>query len=48
LLIWKSNIIHQKSTISFLALLLLALALFVPLFLTTGVGPFDFWWGYTR
>ncbi len=40
----KSNIINQKSSITLLAVLLLALALFVPLFLTTGVGPFDFWW----
>ncbi len=28
-------------------LLLLALALFVPLFLTQGIGPFDFWWWMT-
>ncbi len=30
-----------------LRLLLLALALFVPLFLTQGLGPFDFWWWIT-
>jgi len=33
-----------KSTI---CVLLLALALFVPLFITSGVGPFDFWWWMT-
>ena len=34
----------MKST---LAILVLALALFVPLFITTGIGPFDFWWWIT-
>jgi len=33
-----------KST---LGVLLLALALFIPLFLTGGVGPLDFWWWIT-
>jgi membrane protease YdiL (CAAX protease family) len=28
-------------------LCLLALALFIPLFLTEGIGPFDFWWWMT-
>ncbi len=30
-----------------LRLLLLALVVFVPLFLTQGIGPFDFWWWMT-
>ena len=34
----------MKSTV---AILVLALALFVPLFITTGIGPFDFWWWIT-
>jgi membrane protease YdiL (CAAX protease family) len=47
LLIRKRKIINQKSSIVSFAVLLLALALFVPLFVTQGVGPFDFWWWMT-
>jgi membrane protease YdiL (CAAX protease family) len=43
----KSEIVSRKSSQSLLAVLLLALALFVPLFLTQGLGPFDFWWWMT-
>jgi membrane protease YdiL (CAAX protease family) len=44
LLLRKSKIIDQKSSIALLGVMLLAIALFVPLFLTGGIGPFDFWW----
>jgi hypothetical protein len=47
LLIRKPEIINQKSSSASFAVLLLAVALFVPLFLTQGIGPFDFWWWMT-
>ena len=37
----------SHSTKSTLGVLLLAIALFVPLFVTQGVGAFDFWWWMT-
>ena len=43
-MICKSELINGKSAIGLGTVLLLALALFVPLFLTQGIGPFDFWW----
>ena len=43
----KSKTIDQKSFISLFAILVLALVLFVPLFLVQGIGPFDFWWWMT-
>ncbi len=43
----NAKIINQESPIFPFAVLLLALALFVPLFLTQGIGPFDFWWWMT-
>lgn len=45
--IHRSEITNQKSSILSFAVLGLALALFVPLFLTQGIGPFDFWWWMT-
>jgi membrane protease YdiL (CAAX protease family) len=43
----KSKIIDQKSSIALFAVMAPAVALFVPLFLTGGIGPFDFWWWMT-
>ncbi len=43
----KSKIASRKSSLGLFAVLLPALALFVPLFLTQGLGPFDFWWWMT-
>jgi membrane protease YdiL (CAAX protease family) len=47
LLLPKSKIIDQQSPIALLAVMAPAVALFVPLFLTGGIGPFDFWWWMT-
>ena len=46
-MIGKSEIVRRKSSLGLFAVLLPALALFVPLFLTQGVGSFDFWWWMT-
>jgi membrane protease YdiL (CAAX protease family) len=47
LLLHKSKITDQESSLSLFGVLPLALALFIPLFLTQGIGPFDFWWWMT-
>ncbi len=46
-MIAKPEIVSRKSSLGLFAVLLPALALFVPLFLTQGIGPFDFWWWMT-
>jgi membrane protease YdiL (CAAX protease family) len=43
----KPESVGRESLLGLFAVLLPALALFVPLFLTQGIGPFDFWWWMT-